>query len=359
MVALIMLFAMQRPEALIFGVFLCAVYVLVNYWPIQYTNKDLANFIIISTLFLPAFAKSYHGLSPIFYYISSISVFFAAKHVSRNNPEILLSALRTTYAVAIAAISTILYVYWGYPEPFGMVIEGSSNNGIPSYLIIIQIALSLANFLVYRRLPLISAITTGAVAFVGNGRGSLVVAALIIISSLIFNFMIISRGSRVKRAIYILSIIVVFIYLTSDAEELWDSLFVYTKLSVGLEDENRIEIIDDYMAKIDVYSLFFGADYSGTVIESSLNGNPHIAYIRTHSFYGLPLTLIAMFSPAIVFFSRKKIVEKIVFFSFVSMATLRATSEPVLFPTLLDFFYFLNFFMFFRYGAEVKFGRKF
>ncbi len=346
-------FAAQQYIFLIFGSFFCAFYAVVKYSSNCIRSSDLFIYALIISLFLPAFLKPNHGLTPAFYVFSSISVFFAAKAASYNKIETFLIVFRIMYALSIITIGIILYRYRDYVEPLGMVIEGSSTNAIPAYLIVLQIGLSLSNFLTHKQLPVLSAVTTGVVAFFGNGRGSLVVAGLIIIATLIFNAVAVSRQRQ--RILHFTFLAVAATCLIIYFEEIFDFFYSYTKLSVGLDDGNRIEIINDYMGKMNLYSLIFGADYSNTVIDYKMHGNPHIAYIRTHSFFGLPLTLLALLSPALVFLSRKKMIEKAVFFVFIGLAALRATSEPIFFPTLLDFFYFTYFFLFFRYATNGKF----
>jgi hypothetical protein len=345
-------FVAQHQAVLIFGAMFCATYSLIKNWPLQIKNKHWVFFLFVSALFMPAFMKPYNGLSPIFYIISTISVFFAAQAASRYNPEIFLTSFRIIFLLSIIAISIILYAYWGHPEPFGMVIEGSSTNGIPAYLIVIQIGLSLSNFLTNRPLPVLSVIATGAVAFFGNGRGSLVVAGAMIVASLLLNLIIIGQRTKKERIIYIVFLMVVLIPFVANYDELMDLLISYTKLSVGLDDSNRIEILGDYISKINIYTFLIGADYSNTVIEYKMLGNPHIAYIRTHSFFGIFVAIMAIISPVFVFFSLKKLSAKIIFSIFIGFAAMRATSEPIFFPTLLDFFYFLYFFLFYRYADD-------
>jgi hypothetical protein len=178
-----------------------------------------------------------------------------------------------------------------------------------------------------------------------------VVAGLIILITLILNLTITKSSNRRHHRYFLCLLIAAAIPLFVNAEELINLLFAYTKLSVGLADGNRIEILNQYVGKIDAWTLLVGASYAGTVIdETYLAGNPHISYIRTHSFFGLPLAIIAMLSPTYVFFAKKTLRSKIVFSSFIGFAALRAASEPILFPTLLDFFYFIYFFIFFRYA---------
>jgi len=353
MSAILLAFVAQKPILLVAGAFVCAAYAVSKSFPLRISSNQLLLLACISLLFLPGFLNPYHGFSPIFYFFSTFAAFFAAGAATKHTPAVLLAAFRFIYTWAVVTISYILYVYWDAPEPFGMAIEGSSTNGIPSYLIVIQIGLSLCYYLVHKRFPVLPSMITGAVAFFGNGRGSLVVAGLIIIASLIFNLMLLGSKNRKSQIFFIFTLVALAIPLAWNAEVLIDLLISYTKLSVGLADENRLEILDHYLGKINPITLLIGADYSGTVIESWYLGNPHIAYIRTHSFYGLPLTVLALVSPAFVFFSRKTLIAKVVFGCFIGLAAMRAVSEPIFFPTLLDFFYFSYFFLFFRYAPTV------
>lgn len=352
MTMILMAFVAQWPVVLIAGSVLCAFYALINYSSARIPNDSFLVFLCVFVLFLPALINTHHGLSPAFYFFSTISTFFAARAVTRHPPEVCLAAFRLVYSGAVVGIAVILYTYWGYPEPFGMFIEGSSTNGIPAYLIVIQIGLSLCNYLVRQQLPLLSPVLTGTVAFFGNGRGSLVIAGLIIVVSLCFNLTLVRSTSRRGWLFFIFAFIVIAITLSWYAVELIDLLMSYTKLSVGLEDSNRAEILDQYLGKLDPWTLLVGADYAGTVIEYQYGGNPHIAYIRTHSFFGLPLTVLAMLSPAFVFISKKSLTAKVVFACFIALAAMRAVSEPIFFPTLLDFFCFSYFFLFFRYAPS-------
>lgn len=309
---------------------------------------------IACLLFIPGFANSYHGLSPVFYFLSTVGTFFAALAVSRKDPAILAMAFRWMYWAAVLAISWGLYTYLGYPEPLGMLIEGSSTNGIPAYLIVLQVSLSLATFLATGRLPVVSTLFTFAVAFIGNGRGSLVIAAAIILATLMLNAFVAQRYKPGLRIVALVSLLLAVFAMMLWGGDLLDIVYGHTKLSVGLVDSNRLEILEQYMRKIDGFTLLFGADYAGTVIEYEYLGNPHIAYIRTHSFFGLPLTLLALISPCLVLLARKVRTAKLVFFVFIGLAALRASSEPLFFPTLLDFFYFSWFLMYLKHAEPAR-----
>jgi hypothetical protein len=71
-----------------------------------------------------------------------------------------------------------------------------------------------------------------------------------------------------------------------------------------------------------------------------------------HSFYGL-VGLLSLFLPVfLVLFAGKNKLQKWIIMSFVLLALLRAVSEPIFFPSTLDFFYFLYFFIFFRFAKK-------
>lgn len=345
MAAILFSFISQIPSVMVTGAGICAIYAFSAHTGRRFGNNDLLLFILSCILFLPAFINYHHGLAPIFYFVSTLATYFAAMAVSSHPSILLLKAFTCIYWTAIFLIAWVLYTYWGYPEPFGMVIEGSSTNGIPTYLIVLQVSLSLATYLTYGRLPVFSTIFTFAVAFFGSGRGSVVVAALIVAATLFINLVVVRREDVKLRMIFWGLLLIVVIIGVTRGGELLELVTVHTKLSVGLMDENRLKIWDDYSGKIDAVTLFLGADYSGTIIEYEYGGNPHISYIRTHSMFGLPMTLLVMVSPVFVLFFRKPLVQKLVFFTFISLSALRAISEPIFFPALTDLFYFIWFFM--------------
>jgi hypothetical protein len=351
MVLIVTAFAAQRTWTIALGGFVCAIYAL---WMRSSSGFSRDNLLIVvgaCILFVPGFFKLSHGLSPQFYFASTCATFFAAVAASRHSPKLFLRSFHATYVAAILAIAAVLYAYWDSAQPLGMAIEGSSTNGIPSYLIVIQVGLSLASYLVKGRLPLLSPLTTGAVAFFGNGRGSLVVAGMIIVISAAFNIAFVRDQDRLRRAVFLIIISIVVTGMLLYATELSELSTQYTKLSVGLVDENRLEILNQYLGKINPWTAIVGADYTGTVIDYEYNGNPHISYIRTHSLFGLPITVLALVSPLIPMLSDRSWKDKLVFSGLIALAAARALSEPIFFPTLLDFFYFTYFFLFFRYAT--------
>jgi hypothetical protein len=350
--ALIVTFAVQIPTMIVLITVLGAMYAYAaRARPL--TPNLVLGFCLLSLLFVPGFLKPYHGLSPMFYWFSTFMSFCLADVISKDLYA-LWRAFRLVYAASAVAIIIILYVYWGYPEPFGMVIQGSSTNGIPAYLIIIQIGLSLCSYLVNGRLPVLTPMFTAVVAFFGNGRGSLVIAGVMIVATFVLNLLPGGHRKGSRLGLYLTLFAAVTGVGIVYGADFFEFVTRSTKLSVGLADANRIQILDQYLGKIDAFTALFGADYSGTVIDDLYRGNPHISFIRTHSFFGLPLTFLAIISPALVFFADAPFKTKIVFSCLIGFAVLRAGSEPILFPTLLDALFFSYFFLLFKHGRPVQ-----
>lgn len=351
-------FVLQHQALLVAGSVICGIYGVAANRKTRVNPAHATLILVALLLFLPAFFKPYFGLTPPFYVAATIAHLLAAMAVSRHSPHTLLAAFKILFAVSVVGIAAALYVYWGVPEPLGEIIDGSSTNGIPAYLILLQVGLSLFSYIAHGRVPILSPILTGAVAFYGYGRGSLVVAALILAFSLVLNFMLAHRAGRFRQLVTYCVLIALTATLLWNAEDLAQLLNDYTKLGAGLADPNRAEIWDQYVGKIDGWTLLFGADYAGTIIETVRAGNPHIAYIRTHAFFGLPVTLAALLSPLVVLFAPKTWGSRLIACAFLTMATMRAASEPILFPTLLDFFYLAYIFAFFRHAPAYESARS-
>ncbi|MCU6433903.1 hypothetical protein LPB67_08945 [Undibacterium sp. Jales W-56] len=354
MTFILMTFVLQKPVLLIGGAVICAVYACICFQFSTFRNKDLSWFLVVCIFFLPGMTKYSHGLSPFFYFFSTIAIFFAAKAASRYPPQVFLISFRIIYTVAVTGIAYALYVYWDMPEPLGEVIEGSSANGIPAYLIVMQVSLSLCNYVVLQKLPVLSPIITAIVAFFGYGRGSLVVAGLLVMFTLLFNLSLSHASSRRYKVFLTVFLLGLAIAVVGNYDQIEEAMNLYTKLGAGLVDQNRLEIWGQYLEKINLWTLLIGADYTGTVIELQYASNPHISFVRTHALFGLPITLLALFSPLIVFFTDKAWSAKLIFATFIGLLMMRAMSEPILFPTLLDFFFFLNLFLFFRYVPKCE-----
>lgn len=248
------------------------------------------------------------------------------------------------YHIYLIFIIYVLYSYWGLPEPYSYVIEGSSTNGIPSYLIIIQICFSLLYYDRFNKFNLYSPLFTFIVSLYGFGRGNIIISFLIFSISIIFSFV----NSKYKYH-SLLILIPLFLLLSHYLDLFSHFVLTKTKLSFGLIEHHRLNMLSDYINKLNPLTLLVGTDYTGTVIGSKYDNNPHISFIRCHSTFGLFYTIACFFSPLIILINKSLTnFKKFVFVSFSYAAILRALTEPILFPSFLDFFYFLPFFIYLR-----------
>lgn len=304
---------------------------------------------VVAILMLPGLLKIDHGLSKIFYFVLELSLIYFAWMCSKNK-AFLLSVMKLLVWSFIIIAFTTLIIYFDQKEPFSHLIEGSSQNGIPSYLILITISYAACTIVVKQTVPIFAILACCVICFFGEGRGSILVSLLILGVAVFYLFFKAENTLKKKFVIYILfaSAISGIIYSYS---ELYELVVTGSKLSVGLSDSHRLNILNDYTNKISENwsKIFLGTDYSATIIESKYNNNPHISFIRQHSFFGL-ISLIAVFSP-LLFLMVRVDVKACTLFMLACAAVLRAATEPVLFPGLLDYYYFL---MFFTYFAHQK-----
>lgn len=355
--ALLVLFALQQPESLVVGGILCALYALVksNFFSIN------LSWLIVCLLVLPicliAVFRLNHDFVPVFYLFSTVSALYAANRFSSFPLKHVRFCLEIVFWIAVLGIVCGLALHWGAAEPLGELIPGSSTNGLPSYLIVVQIALSISVFLEKNRLPVLSALATFVVAIFGLGRGSIIVALLILLFGVFVNFFVVSAGAR-KSIFGRLFVVFVFLSVLLGAVVYFDyftvmqELIERSKFSAGVLDSHRGDMLADYIGKLDAWSLFLGADYSGTSINTTYGGNPHNSYIRLHSYYGIFGLLLVVLSVFAMFAANKRFVCKSVVFILVFFALIRAVTEPILFPTLLDFFYALYFLIFWKHAPS-------
>ncbi|WP_313650357.1 hypothetical protein [Pseudomonas soli] len=317
------------------------------------TLNVLLIFCLFSILVAPALFVFNHGFSTFFYYVSTVISFFAARQLASIQAEMVLMGLRCSFYAFFVLCITLFYLHRAEPEPFGAILEGASTNGIPSYFIVLQVVLSIVTYLVMGRLPLMTPLLTLVIAVLGIGRGSILAASAIVLISVVFNFL---QDLNYRRwgGMFFWGGIVLCVLVVCGIN--FDFLFNYvsskTNLSRGLYDPARADMISDYLGQLSIISLFSGGGFEGTVISQLYGNNPHNSFIRAHSYMGLGVFLLIVFSPFLVFFSGAKMSEKTVCFTFLLILLFRAISEPILFPTLLDFFYFFIFFFFYRRAAE-------
>jgi hypothetical protein len=274
-----------------------------------------------------------------FHFLMANITFLAAIFFTRS-PLVYYKASKVSLlAFQIFVIVAILFAgFDNFPVdvPLEKVVPGSSANGITSYLIVLQINYCIISFLLFRRIPYLTILLTISIAMTGYGRGSIISSLAILVVSLLIN------AARKGGAVFFLTIgSIVGIVLTAAIffyDEIYFFIAANTKLTAGIQDASRIMVIEQYLAKMDGFTFFFGADYSNTTIEQYLNGNPHNSFIRGHHFFGLPYLLFILVFPIYAILRRRYMIEWVYYSLLVIIFMFRIFSEPIVFPTLLDFY---------------------
>lgn len=327
--------------------------VLIPILYILFFSKDLISFKIEKTIyifliiiFLSMFFAGYfggHGFSPFFYIFNTFVLFLCALlTVDKFTPKSLYYASKFLYfSLLVFMLLTLLY-FWGDKEPFAKVIPGSSTNGFPTFLLLLNVFYVSTSYCYKNNVSIIVPLFTIFMAFYGVGRGTLVVSFLLLI--FVFSLNMSSKNYGYKSYFKYLFISCFILTLILNFNLIYSFFSLYTKLSVGLVDTNRLEILFDYFNKLtDLQSVLFGADYSNTVISDKYKGNPHIAFVRSHSMFGFIYLFMVFFSPLLILFCGKKFKEIYIYGGCILLFWLRAISEPNLFPAFFDYFYFIIF----------------
>lgn len=103
-------------------------------------------------------------------------------------------------------------------------------------------------------------------------------------------------------------------------------------------DSPRFEIWKSYIDSVNVFSLFFGNDTSVNDLIADYGGNPHSAYLRMHSYFGLgAFALICVF-----FVSALQLLRYggWICCSLIFVYLFRVAFDPVYFVTLMDYLFF-------------------
>lgn len=382
--SLVLLFVLQTPGTLIFATLLCIFYALLRHKSVIFQfHKSKVVFFISLFLVINHFLGGAQGVTSIFYLFSTIACFYAAVGFGSSSLRHVGGCLFFVYWIYVFFVISGFLSNCDDVEPLGAVIPGASTNGLPSYLIVLQIALSLLVLLDKFVLPVISATVTFFIAILGFGRGSVIVSFSVLVFSIFFNLMIV-QSKNGYRQVYLLVFFSGFVFLAVIGyvfavgwnqasllfpgsgvarwicNSVWFPLIASgdavndvagTKWIWGIADPARARMLYDYIGKLDFSGIWFGVNYEGTSIVSDFKGNPHNSYIRLHSHYGLPGLFLVFYSILLLIISNKDSYFKFATFFLVFFVLLRAVTEPIIFPTVLDFFYFLYFVVYFNYAA--------
>lgn len=343
-------FFFQSKTAQFLAVFLVFVYLLSEIYKNRKVGKNyFIVFLLFFSILLPALLK-FEFVATYAYFVIELILFLGCYFLI-SSPERYLLILKIVFYSFVTIIFYFRIKYHGYDEPLSFVVEGSSQNGIPSYLIVLLATYSFCCLVVKNTIPILPAILTLVVAFWGEGRGSMIVSMALLLLAILWFAMEGRNRNVIGKLVFYTGFSVVLAVVILNFSLIIGFLVSGTKLSVGLLDVHRINILDSYLGSLNPLSLIIGKDYSGTIIEELYNGNPHVAFIRLHAFFGLFPLIVILVSPLLIFsggFSIKVVFLSTLLFCFL----LRAATEPVLFPTLLDFFYFSCFFVFYRFNGS-------
>lgn len=320
-----------------------------------FSKNEIFLVLLFSVAIFPSLCFLQHGASHYFYYFLTLICFLSASAFSRLGAYSIFIVTRMLFFSYVLFAFLVYYLYRDLAEPFSGLVEGSSTNGIPSYLIVVQVLYSLVYYSVHKRLPAISALLTLIVALLGIGRGSIYVALMIVVVSVFINSLIDVISRRYFSIILLLSALVIgvgFILLNLDV--LYALLDGRTKALHGFVDPYRNRIVVEYFANLKWWQVFVGGDFKGTVISSLYDNNPHVAFICSHAYMGMIYTICILLSPLIFLLKSRSYLDSAIFFVFSSFLLLRAWSEPILFPTALDFFYYLIFCFYFRHVFSIR-----
>lgn len=304
--------------------------------------------LLVLTLTLP-FALS-KALASVYHYTIAVTAMMAAYVVSRN-PESACSALGFTLFISQGIVVLFLLTTPVQYFPLDEMIPQASSNGITSYLCILQAVYVSVLFQIKRKTAILSSAVTLYICIEGYGRGS-IVAAILICAATLMIYSLFMRGKHNNLVIFgiVCGLIGYAIFQKIDIINLVTTyLMSETKLGHGFTDVHREAILTDYLGKMNFLTVFIGADFNQTVIVNVYNGNPHSSIIRAHHLFGLFYLLALVAVIVIGIRTGKGWRGRLVASAMTIVIIFRSFSEPLLFPTALDFFVFLFLFL---QGAE-------
>jgi hypothetical protein len=284
------------------------------------------------------------------YHLFMITLTLLTAVIFTRNPTIYYYSSKICL-ITFQIILLLFAVFKGFANfpaevPFENMIEGASANGVTSYMVLLQLNFLLVRFFLFRKVTFITASITLIVALIGYGRGSIVSAFLILLVCVFVHY---SLKNKVKFISYMLaSIFFVILVISYYFDEIMLFLNVNTKLGAGIVDIERAQIISEYLGKINWHTFFTGADYTNTSVITEFNGNPHNSFIRAHHIFGFPYLLFVILFPFYSIFKRKGVLEIFFYTSVLLILFFRAFSEPIIFPTLFDFYFFSMFLLIIR-----------
>lgn len=291
-------------------------------------------FALVLTAVLPL--SILRGETAIIHYVVAMTSMGAALVLTRN-----LDVYLKASQLALLASQLYVLAYLSRTGVLGFPLEDmlpdSSSNGVTSYLILLQANYCLIRYLITRRAALITSAITLFICFVGWGRGSILAAAILMTIGI---FSTVSSRNTLAMAARLLVLVCAGLIAYGLYSPAITKAVAATKIGAGLYDESRAGMIGEYVHKVDAFTLWSGAGYEGTSIANEYNANPHNSFIRAHHIFGLPYLLMVLLLPAHLVHRRLPTAIKVYAGCIWVVVVFRSFTEPVLFPTLFDYFYF-------------------
>jgi len=313
-------------------------YVMFNFHKLT-MSEGRADVFLWMMLTLVTFSLPYallNSISSAFHYFVFVMTLLAS-YLMRESLCCLYQSVR--FVLYSFQLGIVLFVFYHGFEGFPLdnMIPGSSSNVITSLLIVLQAAFSILNYSVNRRFDIFPALITMLICIIGYGRGSLIASFLIVfvnVACFVFS----------SKRIFFVTILAFVLGVLAAGERLNERVMVLvnskTKIGSGLHDSSRLEMHKDYFAKMDVITAFVGVNYDGTSIENKYNGNPHSSYIRAHHIFGVLFIFGILVSLVVLAGLNATLPVRLYVLSLSAIVLFRAATEPVLFPTALDIFYY-------------------
>lgn len=249
-----------------------------------------------------------------------------------------LAASRVSLIAAQSTLFAYLLVSDLGDSPLENLFLHTSSNGITSSLILLQVNYSTVKFLVQRRASLVTSLLTLAICLIGYGRGSVLASAAVVVVNMLSSLSWRNHW-RALSGVVLISGVVVALY-SAYGQDIVEFVRGSTKVGAGLYDEARERMIADYLNQIDAGTLITGAGYHGTSIEAEFHGNPHNSYIRAHHIFGLPYLVAILLFPILLLWNRQRLPPRIYSLCMLGIILFRSFTEPLLFPTPFDFYFF-------------------
>lgn len=220
--------------------------------------------------------------------------------------------------------------------PLEDLIPDSSSNGITSYLLVLQVNACLVHYALHRRFAWATQLVTLFICVVGYGRGSIMASLALIAGSLLVSAMARTTRSRLPIAVAILA-------LAAGTARYYEEISVFaeanTKFGVAVGDWHRELIFRKYVDELTPATSIVGGRYERTVIARNYNGNPHNSFIRAHHIFGLFYVLSVLALPLVALPRSWSPASMAYLLLGAGVLYFRAFTEPILFPTLLDYFF--------------------